>query len=268
MGERGVEISNLALCFECGHCKAVCPVDAFSFSEGNEQFLPVISKREIPPPGVFFRFLRRRRSLRVYEKRLVERTKLKMLIEAGRYAPTGSNRQACAFVVVSGRQILDQVCALAIAHLLQEAQELKRLIGEYENSGQSLPAELSAQQNWPPIWERIAKKWQEGEDQLLHHAPALIIIHVDKNMATTPEADAAIAATQMILLAETLGLGTCLVAFLIRAIEGSQELKRFLKIPEHHQAFIAFTVGYPAVQYLRFVARKPPVVNWLGEFID
>ncbi|MGB9698593.1 MAG: nitroreductase family protein [Thermodesulfobacteriota bacterium] len=268
LGDKGVEITDPSMCFYCGHCKAVCPADAFYFSEGNDQFLPVISKREIPQPAIFFRFLRRRRSLRVYEDRLVEKTKLKMLIEAGRYAPTGSNRQACEFAVVSGRPMLDQVCALAIADLCQQGEEIKKVMAQYQSLPQPLPAELLAKQNFPPIWERIAKKWQEGEDQLLHHAPALIIIHMDKNAATTPEIDAAIAATQMVLLAETLGLGTCFIAFLVWAIEHAADLKRLLQIPDHHQALIAFTVGYPAVHYLREVARNQARVKWLGEYID
>ncbi len=268
LGDKGIEITDPHLCFHCGHCKAVCPADALYFSEGNDQFLPVLPKREIPQPANFFRFLRRRRSLRVYEERLVEKSKLKMLIEAGRYAPTGSNRQAWAFTVISGRQMLDQICALAIADLCQQGEELKRIIKESQNKSQPLPAEILAKQNFPAIWERIARKWQEGEDQLLHHAPALVIIHMDKNAATTPEIDAAIAATHMILLAETLGLGTCFIAFLVWAIEHSLDLKRLLQIPDHHQTLIAFTVGYPAVQYLRVVARNSAKVNWLGEYID
>lgn len=268
LGDKGIEITDPDLCFYCGHCKAVCPADAFYFSEGNDQFLPVISKREIPQPAIFFRFLRRRRSLRVYESRLVEKTKLKMLIEAGRYAPTGSNRQACEFAVVSGRQMLDQICALAIADLWQQGQEIKKIMEKYQSLAQPLPPEILAKQNFPQIWERIAKKWEEGEDQLLHRAPALIVIHMNKNVATTPEIDAAIAATHMILLAETLGLGTCFIAFLIWAVEHSLELKRLLQIPDHHQALVAFTVGYPAIQYLRVVARNQARVKWLGEYID
>ncbi|MGQ9693529.1 MAG: nitroreductase family protein [Thermodesulfobacteriota bacterium] len=268
LGNKGIEITDPNLCFYCGHCKAICPADVFYFSEGNDQFLPVISKREIPQPAIFFHFLRRRRSLRVYEKRLIEKTKLKMLIEAGRYAPTGSNRQACEFAVISGREMLDQICALAIADLNQQGEEIKKAIKDYQNLAKPLPAEIQSKQNFPQIWERIAKKWQEGEDQLLHHAPALIIIHMDKNAATTPEIDAAIAATHMILLAETLGLGTCLIAFLIWAIEHSWDLKKLLQIPDHHRALVAFTVGYPAVRYLRVVARNQARVKWLGEYID
>jgi ferredoxin len=128
--ETSVEIIDPAMCLYCGHCKAVCPADAFQFSEGNDQFLSVPDKKEIPSPEVFFRFLRRRRSLRFYQDRLVEKTKLKMLIEAGRYAPTGSNRQACEYVVVSGRKTLDKVCTLAIRNLQEQGKELQKVIDE------------------------------------------------------------------------------------------------------------------------------------------
>jgi nitroreductase len=254
------------MCLYCGHCKAVCPADAFQFSEGNDQFLSVPNKKEIPSPAVFFRFLRRRRSLRAYQDRLVEKTKLKMLIEAGRYAPTGSNRQACEYVVVSGRKALDKVCTLAIRNLQEQGKELQKVIDEYTRKKKPLPEEWSSRQTLPPVWERIAGKWEEGVDQLFHHAPALIVVHMNKAIATTPEIDAAIASTQMVLLAETLGLGTCYIGFLIWAIENSGELKKKLGISPENKALVAFTVGYPKVEFLRFVARNPAKVNWVGDF--
>jgi nitroreductase/NAD-dependent dihydropyrimidine dehydrogenase PreA subunit len=267
-GETSVEILDPAMCLYCGHCKAVCPADAFQFSEGNDQFLAVPSKEEIPSAAPFFRLLRKRRSLRIYQARPVERAKLKMLIEAGRYAPTGSNRQACEYVVVSGRKALDKVCTLAIRNLQEQGKELQKAIDEYSRKKKSLPEELASRQTLPPVWERIAGKWKEGVDQLLHNAPALIIVHMKKGLATTPEIDAAIASTQMILLAETLGLGTCFIGFLIWAIEDSKELKAFLGVPEDSKAVVAFTVGYPDVEFLRFVARNPAKVKWVGEFED
>jgi nitroreductase/NAD-dependent dihydropyrimidine dehydrogenase PreA subunit len=267
-GENSVRITDPGMCLYCGHCKAICPSDAFRFSEGNEQFLPVPDKKEIPAAAVFFRFLRRRRSLRSYQDRPVEKTKLKMLVEAGRYAPTGSNRQACEYVVVSGRKTLDRVCTLAIEDLLQQGRAIQEEVDRHSRLKKPLPEELISRQTLPPVWERIARKWEEGVDQLLHHAPALVIIHMKKNLATTPEVDAAIASTQMVLLAETLGLGTCYIGFLIWAIESSAELKKLLGIRLDHKALVSFTVGYPAVEFLRFVARNPAKANWVGEFLD
>jgi nitroreductase len=204
----------------------------------------------------------------MYQNRPVEKAKLKMLIEAGRYAPTGSNRQACEYVVVSGRKALDKACTLAIQNLQKQGKEMQGVIEQYRRSKSPLPEELMSREALPSVWERIAGKWKEGVDQLFHHAPALVIVHMKKSLATTPEIDAAIASTQMILLAETLGLGTCFIGFLIWAIEDSPELKNMLGIPAENKTLVAFTVGYPAVEFLRFVARNPAPVNWVGEFGD
>jgi nitroreductase/NAD-dependent dihydropyrimidine dehydrogenase PreA subunit len=267
-GEKSVEILDPALCLRCGHCKAVCPTDAFQFPEGNGQFLPVPLKRELPSAAAFFRFLRRRRSLRVYQNRLVEKAKLKMLVEAGRYAPTGSNRQACEYVVVSGMKALDKICTLAIRELQKQGKEIQEAIDQHNRLKKPLPEELASRQILPSVWERMAQQWKEGVDQLFYHAPAVILVHMKKNIASTPEIDAAIASTQMVLLAETLGLGTCYNGFLIRAVESSEEVKKISGVPPENRALVAFTVGYPGVEFRRFVARNPAKVTWLGEFED
>jgi len=62
-----------------------------------------------------------------------------MLIEAGRYAPTGSNRQACEYVVVSGRKALDKICTLAIGNLQDQGKELQKGIDEYTRKKKPLP---------------------------------------------------------------------------------------------------------------------------------
>ena len=264
-GEKSVNVTDPAMCLACGHCKAVCPTNAPQYSHGNEEFVPVPSKKETPSAAVLFRFFRNRRSLRVYQETPVEEVKLKMIIEAGRYAPTGTNRQACEYVVVNGRKMLDRICDIAIAKLHAQGKEVRKTIEECEKSGKPIPEELARFATLPAVWERIALKWQEGGDQLLHNAPALVIVHMKNNLATTPELDAAIAATQMVLLAETMGLGTCYIGFLIWAIENSPELKSMLGIPADNRSLICFTVGYPNVEYLRFVSRNPAKVHWVGK---
>jgi nitroreductase/NAD-dependent dihydropyrimidine dehydrogenase PreA subunit len=267
-GEKSVRVTDPALCLACGHCKAVCPTDAPQLPGLNEQFQPVPLKKEIPAGGELFRFFRRRRSLRVYRPEPVEKEKLKMLIEAGRYAPTGSNRQACEYLVVSGRKTLDRVCTLATRALLEEGEKIRETVDQYRRENRALPDDLNSQQLFPAVWERIAKKWKEGADQLLHNAPALVLIHIKEHAAATADIDAGIAATHMTLLSEALGLGTCFIAFLVRTLQGSKALRDLLKIPEGNRVYAALTVGYPAVTYLRLVGRRPAKVIWIGEDAD
>jgi len=267
-GEKSVYVTDRALCLACGHCKAVCPTDAPQLPGMNEQFQSVPEKKEIPGAGELFRFFRRRRSLRVYRPDLVEKEKLQMLLEAGRYAPTGSNRQACEYIAVSGRKILDQVCTLATRALREQGRKIQEAVDWHRQAKKPLPEDLASQQLFPAVWERIAKKWDEGADQLLHRAPALILIHIKEDSATTPELDSGIAATHMVHLAGALGLGTCFIAFLVRTLQDSKELRMLLEIPEGNRVYVALTVGYPAVTYLRLTGRRPAKVKWIGEFSD
>ena len=266
-GEKSVIVTDPNQCILCGHCKAICPTDAPTLARlAESEFEPAPKKSELPDSAAFLRLLRRRRSLRVYQKKPVEKEKLQRILEAGRFAPTGANRQACRFSVVGGRKTLDRICTLALQNLQDEGKKIKEALEQQRRSQERLSDEYALKQFFPPFWDRLAKKWQEGVDQLLHHAPAVMVVHMRNNATLFPELDAGIAATHMILMAETLGLGTCFIGFLIYALENSAELKEVLKIPSDHRAYVAFTVGYPGVDFLKLVARRPAKVEWIGEF--
>ena len=261
-----IGILDPAFCNECGHCKAVCPTNAPILSNLNEEEFEDLRGIEKPPQASdFLLFLRGRRSLRIYRKNPVEVEKIKMILEAGRFAPTGGNQQACEYVVVRGRKILDRVGTLTIQALTGEAKKIREALERHRRLKEPLPETYISRQFYPPMWERMGQEWEEGVDRLLYHAPALVVIHVKKGAATTPEMDTGLAGMQMVLMAETLGLGTCFIGFLVFALENSHELKESLKIPPDHQAHMAFTVGYPDVKFLRRVGRNPARVTWLGD---
>ena len=265
-GEKSIVVGDQNLCIHCGHCKAVCPVDAPQFSENNEEFDPVPRKQEIPHPTSFLRFLRGRRSLRVYQDRPVEKEKLQMIVEAGRCAPSGGNRQAGEYIVVQGRKILDSVCRLAIPFLKTQGEHIQEVLDRSARFHKSIPEEYIPREYLPHLLSQMARRWEKGEDRLLFHAPALILIHSKKNNSSNPDRDIGILSTQMILMAETLGLGTCYIGLLTWAIENSLPLQDLLEIPLEHNVQIAFTVGYPGIEFLRLPARNPAQINWIGDF--
>ncbi len=265
LGQESVEVSDQALCMVCGHCKAVCPKNAPGFTTGNEDFELLSPKEEILSPLDFLHLARRRRSIRQYKEKPVEKEKAEMIVQAGRYSPTGGNRQACEYTVISGRKTLDEVCTLAIQQLLNEARVIREVFNRHERFKEPVPEEYISKKVLPSVWERIGRAWEGGQDQLLYHAPSLILIHVNEESATTGVIDAAIASMNMIYMAETLGLGACYIAFLVWAVQRSKSLQTFLKIPASNRLHIAFTVGYPKIKYLRLAARRPAKVTWLGD---
>ncbi len=265
-GDKEVVVTEPELCISCGHCKAVCPVDAPNLSGLDEtEFEPVANADKLPGPAEFLRFLRRRRSTRVYKERPVEVEKLRMILEAGRFAPTGGNRQPCEYTVVRGRKLLDRAGLLAIQTLRALGDSVKEAFRKHDQLNEPVPEEFIPIQNYPPVWERMARKWREGVDLLFYHAPALVLIHTKRGATTSGDVDAGLSAMHMILMAETMGLGTCLNGFLVTSVKRSDELREVLKIPDDHQVHATFTVGYPDVEFLRVVARNPVRVEWLGD---
>ena len=265
-GDGRVVVTDQESCIFCGHCRAVCPTDAPSFSDFDEsEFELVLNAGRLPDPSEFLRILRRRRSTRIYKEKPVETEKLRMILEAGRFAPTAGNRQPCEYIVVRGRRLLDQASLLGIQTLQRLGESVKEALHRHRQLKEPLPEEFIPIQNYPAVWERIARKREEGTDLLLYHAPALILIHVKWGATTSADVDSGLAAMHMILMAETMGLGTCLNGFLVAALKRSEELRKVLKVPDDRQVHVAFTIGYPDVEFLRVVARNQAKVKWIGD---
>jgi nitroreductase len=57
-------------------------------------------------PGILLEFLKGRRSIRSFQQKPIEKKELEMIIEAGRWAPSASNRQPWEFIVIKNKEIL------------------------------------------------------------------------------------------------------------------------------------------------------------------
>ncbi|MBW2142750.1 MAG: nitroreductase family protein [Deltaproteobacteria bacterium] len=233
-------------CSLCGHCKAVCPTDAIDIEGLNpDEFEPAPAKDDIPAPELLLAFFRSRRSTRVYKGSPVEREKLEKIIEAGRFAPTGGNRQPLEYTVIENPEVLGEVRDTCINFHAQNAEIIMASLAEKENRGQSLSEPELAMKQYAESWPWRLQQNKEGIDTLFHHAPALIVIHANTDAAPTPEIDAGIASTQMVLMAESLELGTCYLGFLVGAAQESSEIKDLLGLSEKDKPVVAFVTGYP-----------------------
>ncbi|MBQ5702715.1 MAG: nitroreductase family protein, partial [Peptococcaceae bacterium] len=85
-------------CLECGHCVAICPQNAVSIPEFD--MADVSACRMELDADVLLQAIKGRRSIRNYQAKKVEKDKLHLLAEAGRYTATAKNTQGCRFVLV------------------------------------------------------------------------------------------------------------------------------------------------------------------------
>jgi len=262
--EGTVRVTDSTQCILCGHCKAICPEDAPQLPSLNtEEFIPVPRQEDLPQPEQLMALFRSRRSIRIFQLKAVEKEKIERIIQAGRFAPTGGNRQPLQYVVLHSAERIQTIRTMAIEALVGQAKKIESAIERTRKRDEPLPVKYQLRQFYAPRWREMADLQKQGIDRLFFHAPVLIICHFSPLESATPDADPGLSAMQMVLMAEAFKLGTCFCGFLVFAIEESPELRRALQIPKDHRVPLSFMVGHPDVTFSQLVSRKPARVHWL-----
>ncbi|MBU2548743.1 MAG: nitroreductase family protein [Proteobacteria bacterium] len=264
-GDEAARINQPEFCMLCGHCKSVCPADAPVLPRLKaDEFVPAPSPDHKPDPDGLLAFFRSRRSIRFYRNNAVEQEKLDRIIEAGRYAPTGGNRQFLRFSVVRTPDRVAEIRDLTLETLYRQGERVFRAVEKRRAENQPVSPALELTQIYALRWHQIYRMFKsEGRDMLFYDAPAIVVTHINPGASTHPGVEAGLAAMQMVLMAEASGLGTCFTGFLDFAVKESLELKAALGIKPHYDAPTSFVVGYPDRVFDRLVARNPARVNWL-----
>jgi nitroreductase/Pyruvate/2-oxoacid:ferredoxin oxidoreductase delta subunit len=248
----------------CGHCAAICPTDAIEvgFEDGTALELVTVQETgDFVAPGEFdasalVRLMRSRRSCRNYAERPVPREVLEDLVKIGTTAPSGTNCQLWTFTLLPDRQAV-LTAALAVR------QFFERLNRKAANPFWRLLARLFAKdalgryhRDYSETVERGLRQWEEeGCDRLFHGAPAAILVGSAPG-ASCPAEDALLASQNILLAAHAMGLGTCLVGFVVEAMKNDPSIKRALGIPPSERIYAVIALGYPDEPYVRPTGRR------------
>jgi len=229
-------------CLKCGHCVAVCPEAALSLDWLRpEDCLDLRSELSLDAEQAV-QFLRSRRSIRVYQDKPVERAKLEELLATAVHAASASNGQPWHWLVIQDRAEVKRMAGLVIDWMRQTIDQDPDLAQAF-----SMASLVSA--------------WESGQDRISRDAPNLILVHGDEGLFFGPE-DCALALSYVELLAPTLGLGACWVAYLYYPSNVYPPLTKALGLPKGHRFYGAVLVGYPKFKYQRSPTRNPARVTW------
>ncbi|MEW6186573.1 MAG: nitroreductase family protein [Thermodesulfobacteriota bacterium] len=251
-------------CILCGHCKSICPEDAFTLHPLDaEEFESVLPENQRPTPDALLAFFRLRRSIRFFKEDPVSKAALDKIIQAGRFIPTGGNRQPLHFLVLYSPEIIETLRKKIHDFLRGEALAIQEALERHRKNGDPLPPRADVKLGYAPLWRSLGRLYEQGKDLLFFFAPVIIVLHLHPEKASPFGVDAGLAAMQMVLMAEALGLGTCFSGFLSTALNASPDLKTLLKVPLEHNVMLSFMTGHPDIQYLRTVARNPARVSYL-----
>lgn len=264
LGQESADIKDPDRCILCGHCKSVCPEDAPQLHLlDSSEFEPLLDSAQMPKPDALLSLFRSRRSIRFYKKEPVSKALLEQMVQAGRFAPTGGNRQPVRYLIIQTPDMISTVRDMTHSFLTGEAQTILAASEKHKEKGEPIPTRLKVRLGYAPLWKTMGKIYGKGKDLLFYHAPAVVVLHADPEMTSPFCADVGLAAMQMVLMAQSLGLGTCFCGFLTVTLNSNPELKKVLQIPDKNCAVLSFVVGHPDVSYLRTVSRRPAEINYL-----
>jgi nitroreductase/NAD-dependent dihydropyrimidine dehydrogenase PreA subunit len=248
-------------CIDCGHCAAVCPVEAVMVGGASPAGAPRPGPAPAVGPDAFDALVRERRSIRLYRRDPVPRELLEAMLDAGRYAPTGTNSQNVHSIVLADVREIDALRDLVLAFYAKLFRRVASPVGSLLIrliAGRKTFELLERYLPLVAIFKELAAK---GEDRLLYHAPVVMIVHAPSwDSCSAFNCTAALYTAS--LKAHTLGLGCCFNGFVEGAVQHDRRIASRLGIPKDHRCFGAMTVGYPRVTFRRLVERRPPRVTW------
>ena len=191
-------------------------------------------------------FIKSRRSTRKFQERMVPGNLIEMVVEAGRYAPSGGNNQTSHFLVIESREVLDHLANL----VKQEFARMEITDGMYSSLVNSI---------------RLSKT---GKYEFHYHAPVLIAVANRKEYGNNI-ADCACALENMMLMANALDLGCCWINQLKWLNENETLLayERGLGLKEDERIYGALAVGYAdtkdSLPNRKPLERKGNTVTWI-----
>lgn len=184
----------------------------------------------------------KRRSIRKYHSSQIDNEALRLIIEAGRYAPSGGNNQTTHILVIQNEAVLKELKALVV----EEFSKMEVT----ENMYKSLAASI-----------RQSKK---GEYDFTYGAPTLIVVS-NKRGYGNAMADCSVVLENMMLAATSLDIGSCWINQLRWLAEGAEIIQYMEKLGISKEEVICggLSLGYAESFPVEELSRNGNKVDYI-----
>lgn len=176
--------------------------------------------------------IKNRRSIRAFTDEQISEQQLDAILEAGLWAPSSHNTQPWHFTVIQNQSVLSEMNRLSKEKMAQSSVEWVAKMGKSPMS-------------------------------IFYNAPTLIVVSGKKFEFFNPIVDCSAAIQNMLLAAESLGLGSCWIGLTRFYFENKEAARALLELPEGYEPYYSICLGHKKVQPDHGPARKEGTVNYL-----
>jgi len=178
-----------------------------------------------------------RKSIRDYTEEKISEKDLKLILECGRFAPSGEDAQPWRFIVVR-----DQKSKEFLAQVSKNGSG-RRFTGEFLSK--QMQARFTALQD-PEKRKKIFKKLTSGSvSAFVSQADLILIVCGKKDVWDTPY-DCSAAIENILLAVSDLKLGSCWVIAPVIDVRDEIKIKEYFDIPDDLKVVSIFPIGYPS----------------------
>jgi len=165
-----------------------------------------------------------RRAIRRFDARQIEEELLQQILQAGLYAPSAGGRQGVIFAVCQDKEVNERLGKIKRANSNPHMATAKNYVSREQPSIADDPKLTNA----------------------FYDAPTVITMFAPKNFLFSVD-DCAVAAENMMLAADSLGIGSCYIGQGWTAFADSygQEILRKWEIRTDYYAVMQLLLGYP-----------------------
>ncbi len=290
-------------CITCQNCIAVCPSNAITIKGDYRVHRGFFKNDDIytgtktmPCPIAEYkdldfndyeeklteieRVIYKRRSIRLFKKKPVDRELIRRVIEAGRFAPSTGNGQPWKFIVIDDREIIDKIdkqCKKFLRFgtyvMIPHAERNKKVPGDMNarlKLWQKLILPRLIRKDPGKMDQRVIKSGlnapaSDPDYDIFLNAPVLIILLADWRGIGNIQLDTGLCGENMTLAAHSLGLGACFIG-LIDAVNYFPKFAKKLGIVPPYKLITSLVMGYPQGKIDNPVAREPAKIEWLDKF--
>jgi nitroreductase/NAD-dependent dihydropyrimidine dehydrogenase PreA subunit len=261
-GDR-IVTDNPGRCILCGHCVAVCPEGALMHSRmPREQFAKIGPDSRIPEETLEALFAMRR-SCRRFKPEPLPNEMIDKLMTFSKLAPTGTNSQNVRYVLIDDPKEIETLGKHCANYYLKLQKQLTNPLTRFAIRMAVGKRTVNTYRFHLPTLTQKFEAVLKGDEKLFHGAPAVLIAYAS-GLGHLVAANCNLAAMQIMLGAEAMGLGTCYNGYLLTAMIRDKQVKVVAGIPKNHTPGAVIAVGYPDVEFHLSPPKRRPRITKSG----
>jgi nitroreductase len=196
-----------------------------------------------------FEVIKKRRSIRKYTDKKLDKETINKIIQAGKYAPSADDKQPWRFIVINDKKRINKLSNIVqfeIKKILKKRFLLKLFYKDLRNKENLI------------LLYRIC---MAPEGFIFHYAPTVIFIITKKERFN--DESCACCAQNMMLASYSMGLGSCWIGFAY-FLNLNKKTKKEIGVPDGYHISSALIFGYPDEKIEKPPIRKPManIVKW------